>query len=157
MHRNYNIHELSKLLGVHKNTLRGWMKLGLRPIDLQKPYLFIGLAIRGFLDDRRQKSRQSCRRDEMFCLVCKSPKIPAGKMVDYLPLSPRSGNLRGLCAECGNLMHRCTPLAKLGDFQSIFQVAFPQGHSRIEETCDPCLNCDSEQGTLHHVKPQRSE
>ena len=157
MHRNYDTHELSKLLGIHKNTLRGWTKLGLKPIDARRPALFHGLAIRGFLTERRQKKHQACRRDEIYCLVCRSPKIPAGGMVDYLPLSPLSGNLRGLCPDCGNLIHRCISVAKLSTIQVVFQVAYPLGRPRIEETCEPRLNCDSEEGTEPHDKPQRSK
>jgi hypothetical protein len=144
MHRNYDTHELARLLGIHKNTLRGWTKLGLKPIDAARPALFHGLAIRDFLTERRQKKHQTCRRDEIYCLVCRSPKIPAGKMVDYLPLSPRSGNLRGICPDCGNLIHRCIAVAKLTTILSVFNVAYPQGSPRIEETRDPCLNCDFE-------------
>jgi hypothetical protein len=150
MHRNYDTHELSKLLGIHKNTLRSWTRIGLKPIDGRRPALFLGLTIRDFLTERRRKKHQTCRHDQLYCLVCKAPKTPDGKMVDYLPISRRSGNLRGLCPDCGNLIHRCTSLTKLSGFQAIFQVAFPQGLPRIEETRDPCLNCDSKEGTNYH-------
>ena len=143
MHRNYDAHELSMLFGIHKNTLRAWIKLGLKPIDERRPALFHGLVVRDFLTGRRQKARQSCRHDEMYCLCCRTPKSPAGGMVDYLPTNDRSGNLRGLCPYCGNLIHRRTSFAKLSEIQLIFLVAFPQGVSRIAETHDPCLKCDS--------------
>ena len=157
MHRTYDMHELSKLFGVHKNTLRGWTKIGLKPVDTGRPALFLGFTIRDFLTERRKRTHQTCRRDEIYCLVCRSPKFPAGGMVDYLPHSPRSGNLRGLCPDCGNLIHRCIAVAKLSTIQTIFQIEYPQGLPRIEETCNPRPNCDSEQGTEPHDKPQRSE
>ena len=157
IHRNYDTHELSKLLAVHKNTLRSWTKVGLNPIDEGRPALFLGLMVREFLIERRRKKHRTCRRDEIYCLVCRSPKIPDGGMVDYLPLSPRSGNLRGLCPDCGNLIHRCVAITKLSIIQAVFQVAYPQGLPRIEETRDPRLNCDSEEGTEPHDKPQRPE
>jgi hypothetical protein len=37
-------------------------------------------------------------------------------MVDFVPLNPRSGNLRALCGTCGGLMHRrasATALARV--------------------------------------------
>lgn len=157
IHRNYDSHELSKLLGVHKNTLRSWTKAGLNPIDDGRPALFLGFQVREFLTERRRKKHQTCRRDEIYCLVCQTPKIPDGGMVDYLPISSRSGNLRGLCPDCGNLIHRCISVAKLSTIQTIFHVAFPQNLPRIQETRDSCLNCDSEEGTSSHDKLQRPE
>ena len=157
MHRNYDTTELSKLLGIHKNTLRSWTKVGLKPIDEGRPALFLGLTVKEFLTESRRKKHQTCRRDEIYCLVCRSPKIPDGRMVDYLPLSPRSGNLRGLCPDCGNLIHRCISVAKLSTILTVFNIAYPQGLPRIEETCDPRLNCDSEEGTEPHDNSQRSE
>jgi hypothetical protein len=146
MHRNYDTHELSKLFGVHKNTVRAWVKLGLNPIDGRRPALFQGLIIRNFLTERRRKSRQTCRPNEMFCLCCRKPKSPAGGMVDYLPMTPRSGNLRGICPDCGNLIHRRASASKLDSIQQVFLVAFPQGGLNIEETADPCVNCDPKEG-----------
>jgi hypothetical protein len=157
MHRNYDTTELSKLLGIHKNTLRSWAKMGLKPIDDGRPALFLGLTVREFLTERRRKKHQTCRRDEIYCLVCRSPKIPGGGMVDYLPLSPRSGNLRGLCPDCGNLIHRCISVANLSTIPAVFHIAYPQGLLRIEDTRDARVNCEPDEGTATHHKSQRPE
>ena len=157
IHRNYDTHELSKLLRVHKNTLRSWTKAGLNPIDEGRPALFLGLTVKAFLTERRRKKHQTCRRDEIYCLVCRTPKNPDGGMVDYLPVSSRSGNLRGLCPDCGNLIHRCISVANLGTIQTVFHVAYPQGLLRIEDTRYPRVNCESDEGPAAHDKSQRPE
>jgi len=42
IHRSYSVEEMSRLLGVHKNTVRNWLKNGLEPIDDQRPTLIRG-------------------------------------------------------------------------------------------------------------------
>ena len=37
LHRSYTVEEASCLFGVHRNTVRAWMKAGLCPIDDGKP------------------------------------------------------------------------------------------------------------------------
>ena len=146
MHRSYDAHELSLLFAIHKNTLRAWIKLGLKPIDDRRPALFQGLVVREFLTARSHKARQSCLSHELYCLCCKTPKTPAGNIVDYLPTTERTGNLRGICPDCENLIHRRTSMARLSGLRGVFLVAFPQGFARISETRDPCVKCDSEKG-----------
>ena len=53
LHRTYSIEEAARVLGVHKNSVRGWRKQGLAPIDSSRPVLFLGDDIRVFLEQRR--------------------------------------------------------------------------------------------------------
>jgi hypothetical protein len=43
IHRSYTVEEVARNLRKHKNTVRAWIKQGLRPIDGRRPTLFTGL------------------------------------------------------------------------------------------------------------------
>jgi hypothetical protein len=105
-HRCYSIGELSDRLGVHKNTVRNWQRSGLTPIDDGRPILFQGGAIRDFLKKQNVSRKVPCGPGRFYCLRCREPRSPAGAMVDFLPVTERSGNLRAICETCGTLMHR---------------------------------------------------
>jgi hypothetical protein len=64
-------------------------------------------------------------------------------MADYLPITATSGNLRGLCPDCGTFMHRRVAFAKLDIVGADLDIAFPQGGLRLRESPPPSLNCDS--------------
>ena len=86
------------LLKVHKNTVRIWLKSGLEPIDSRRPILILGRELSSFLHARRQRGRQRCRAGQSYCLRCRAPRSSAAARADYVPITSRSGNLRGLCS-----------------------------------------------------------
>jgi excisionase family DNA binding protein len=106
LHRTYTIRELADRLGVHKNTVRQWQQQGLGPIDGGRPILFLGVAVRDFLAQRNASRRNPCGPGLFYCFRCREPRSPGGGMVDFLPLTALSGNLRAICECCGTLMHR---------------------------------------------------
>lgn len=142
IHRNYTVEEAARLLGTHKNTIRTWIKQGLPAIDRQRPTLIHGLDLSEYLAKRRKRVRQTCPPDHVFCVKCRVPKIPAGNMADYLPLTPTSGNLRGICPDCDTLIYRRASLAKLDVSAPRLEIAFPQDQPRIRESALPSANCD---------------
>ena len=82
---------------------------------------------------------------ELYCFRCRAPKGSAPGTAEYLPLTPSSGNLRALCADCGTRMYRRVSLYKLAAVAGDLQVALPQAQQRIVEGADPSVNCDLEQ------------
>jgi Helix-turn-helix domain len=142
IHRSYTVEEVARNLRKHKNTVRAWIKQGLRPIDGRRPTLIHGLELVSFLQNRRMSGKQPCPPGHMYCLKCRSPKQPAAGMADYLPISAISGNLRALCPDCGKFMHRRASLAKLTIVGAGLDIAFPQAVSRIRESTIPSLNRD---------------
>ena len=46
IHRSYAVDEAARLLGVHKNTVRSWIKRGLPTVDNRRPILILGGASR---------------------------------------------------------------------------------------------------------------
>jgi len=45
-YRNYTVEEIAKLFGVHRNTVRQWVKQGLPTSDRKRPMLILGREYR---------------------------------------------------------------------------------------------------------------
>jgi len=142
IHRNYTVEEISRLLTVHKNTVRMWIKAGLSTIDGKRPKLILGSEARAFLQARRSENKQTCQPGEIYCLRCRAPKCPAGDMAEYLPMNDNVGNLRAICPDCESIMHRCVSAAKLGQVIGKIEVTFPQALRHIDDRNDPTVNSD---------------
>jgi hypothetical protein len=130
IHRSYTVEEVAASLGVHKNTVRNWLRSGLEAIDSSRPTLIHGRTLAVFLQHRRQANKQRCEAGEIYCVRCRTPVTPAGNMADYLPVSATSGNLRGICPHCETLIHRRASLAQLDAFRGILDIGFPQAEAR---------------------------
>ena len=127
IHRNYSVEEAAALFGVHKNTVRRWIKAGLPLCDDRRPALILGDDLRGFLQKKRQCHKRRCKLFELYCLRCRSPKRPAGNMVDFAPLSESTGRLIGLCPDCDGVMNRYASTASLVEIQGSFGCLDTEG------------------------------
>jgi hypothetical protein len=139
--RSYTIDEAARVLGVHRNTVRHWIKSGLPTIDDKRPILIVGSDLAEFRARRREGRRQRCGPGQIFCVKCRKPKEPAGRMADYVPSTPAAGALVGLCPDCGTLMHRRVSIARLDIVKSQLEVQCTQPQPRIEDTESPRVNC----------------
>jgi hypothetical protein len=144
LHRTYTVPEAAACLGVHRNTIRRYLRNGLSPTDKKRPVLILGAVLRQFLEERRAAGRQSCQPGEMYCLRCKGPRRPAGDMADYIPMTAATGNLRAMCADCELLMHRRVALANLRAVMPGIEITIQQPSLRIEECEEACGDCDLE-------------
>ena len=133
IHRSYTVEEAARLFGVHKNTVRGWLKAGLQTIDGRRPILILGRQLASFLHARRERRRQRCRAGEFYCFRCRAPRDSAAGTADYLPITASSGNLRAMCADCGTRMYRRVSFHKLAAAAGDLQVTLPQAQQRIVE------------------------
>ena len=154
IHRNYTVEEVSRLLDIHKNTVREWIRRGLATIDNKRPMLILGRDLSSFLKARRVKNKRPCKPNQMYCLRCREPKIPAGNMVDYQPVTETLGNLFGICPDCEVGMNRRTSLAKLVQIQGILNLTFPEGFRHIVDSNQPTVNSDLGKDALDHDKTQ---
>jgi hypothetical protein len=142
LHRSYTVPELAACLDVHKNTIRNWRREGLEPIDSIRPILFDGASIRAFLSKRNKARKRPCTPGTLFCLRCREPRAPALGMVDYVPMTPDSGNLRGFCGHCEGVMHRRARHADVARIMPGCTVQMAQGSRSIIGKREPSLNCD---------------
>jgi helix-turn-helix protein len=109
VHRTYSVEEAARLFGTHRNTVRAWLRAGLKTNDGIRPTLILGSELRRFLNERRSRSKRPTPPGMIYCLRCREPRRPAGDMVDYLPHTATYGNLEGICPDCG----RCSTAASI--------------------------------------------
>jgi excisionase family DNA binding protein len=142
INRSYTVEEAAHRLGVHKNTVREWIKRGLPVINDKRPMLILGRDLFEYLQARRVKNKRPCKLNQMYCLRCRVPKTPADNMVDYEPKTETLGNLYGICPDCGAGMNRRTSMAKLEQIRGKMDITFPQGLRRLVDSCYSSVNSD---------------
>ena len=146
VHRTYSVDDLSRLLKIHKNTVRNWLRQGLEPIDGQRPTLIRGESVRLFLSERRAKSKQICGPGRIYCVACRAPKVPAAKIADCIQRGERSATLQAICPDCGRLIYRRLNPQKLDAVRGDLAVIVTQARASIRETDKRSVNCHSAQG-----------
>jgi hypothetical protein len=146
LHRSFSVFELADLLGVHRNTVRLWIKEGLPVLDGAKPILIIGSEFQAWWAKRAKARKRPCQPGQMYCFKCREPKAPALGMVEYAPANPLTGNLKALCETCGTFMHRNTRLADIPARMPGLAVQITQAPSSIDARAHPSSNCDNPKG-----------
>ena len=142
IHRNYTVEEVAGVFGVHRNTVRQWVKSGLPTSDKRRPMLILGANLVTFLRARRMKKKRTCQPGEMYCVRCRAPRAPAGDMADYLPVTATLGNLIAICSACEAMMYRRVSLARIEHIRGALEITLPQELPRISESAGPSVNSD---------------
>lgn len=126
-HRSYTYEEAARALGLHKNTVMGWVRRGELPAVAEKrPHLILGRDLIAFLRRRREAARRKLRPHELYCLRCRDGRIPEGRLADLLLAEAGSGNLMGFCPACGAIMHKRVSLRMIEALRSLLDVAVRQ-------------------------------
>jgi excisionase family DNA binding protein len=142
IHRSYTVDEVATLFGIHKNTVREWVKRGLPTNDDRRPMLILGRDLVAFLTARRAKNKRTCLPGEIYCVRCRAPRAPAGGMVDYVPVTATLGNLAAICSACETMMYRRVSLARLEQVRGNLDITMPQALEHIGESAQPTVNSD---------------
>jgi hypothetical protein len=142
IHRSYTVEEIASLFEVHRNTVRQWIKDGLPTTDKLRPLLILGHELSAFVHARRAKNKRTCQPDEMYCMRCRAPRVAAGAMADYDPVTGTSGNLTAICSVCEAMMNRRVSLTQLSQIRGHLEVTTPHAQQRIGESAQPCVNSD---------------
>lgn len=140
IHRSYTVEEIATRFGVHRHTVREWIKRGLSTCDRQRPMLILGRHLAAFLLERRTKNRKTCAPGELYCVRCRTPRSPAGGMADYQPKTATLGNLIAICPCCDAMMYRRVNRAKLDQIRGPLEIRLPEGLEHIDESTDPSVN-----------------
>lgn len=142
IHRAYSADEAARALGVHKNSVRGWMKKGLPIVGGGRPVLILGHELRAFLEGRRKAGKRPCPPGTIYCLKCREPRGPALGMVEYVARNAATGDLTALCETCGTMMFRRARCADIGTIMPGIAVQNREAGTRLLERASPSLNCD---------------
>ena len=151
IHRNYTVEEIATLYGVHRNTVRHWIKAGLPVVDQRRPVLVLGAALAEYLRIRRTVNKRPCQPGEIYCLRCREPRAPAGADVHYHPVTLTQGNLVGLCPRCSTALYRRVSAANLCQFEGLLRITFPPAEEHIGKSPQPSLNSDFTQDAPDHA------
>jgi len=146
IHRTYTVEEAAQTLNHHENTVRTWIKEGLPVCNERRPVLILGKTLRDFLEARRAKNKRPCKLGELYCLRCRSPRMPAEGMAYCFRVTDIIGHLQALCPDCLCVMNRQVNLAKLAQFQAILTVTFRQAQEQVSNTNKPTVNSDFKGG-----------
>lgn len=157
IHPSYTVEEIARLFGIHKNTVRRWIKDGLATSDDKRPMLILGHVLVEFLQARRIKNKQTCKPGELYCVRCRAPKPPAGDMAEYFPITEKFGNLVGICPDCDAFMNRLISLSKIGQVRGRIDISFSEELRQLYGSANPTLNSDLRQGTGNHEKAPSSQ
>lgn len=142
MHRSYTVEEVAELYGVFKGTVRNWIKAGLPVLNEKRPMLIKGNDLKAFHQARRKKNKQTCQPGEIYCVRCRTPKIPAGNMADYRIITEKIGNLEAICPDCEKIINRRVSLTKLALVRGNLDITMPQALQRITDSNQPSVNSD---------------
>lgn len=143
LHFNYTVEEAARLFGTHRQTVRQWMKAGLKPTDGKRPTLFTGVELRRFLGERRAARKRPTPPGMIYCLPCRAHCRPAFGVVDYRPRTASTGNLEGMCPDCGAMLYRRVNFTALEAVRADLEVTIREADSRIRQREEPSLNHDS--------------
>jgi excisionase family DNA binding protein len=132
IHRSYTVDEVARLLGVAKGTVRRWIKAGLSVLADRKPALILGEDLVQFLAARKAP-RKKCGPAECYCVKCREPRKPAGAIAEFIPLRPRTGNLRAICPVCGCLMHRQIRCDAVDALRALLEVTIVEPVSSLKK------------------------
>jgi hypothetical protein len=123
----YTIEEVADAHGVTIATVRNWIKAGLHAMTAQRPYLILGSALKSFHKQRKIARRTPLKVDEFYCLSCRSGRKPDGMLADFVPHSPTTGRLVGLCSSCGGVCNRMVGRRDLQRLEHIFDISIKEG------------------------------
>ena len=155
-HRVYTAWEAADALGVHRQTVRRWINdKGLRADRSRKPWLIGGADLKSFLGHRRKHNRCKLELRHCYCLGCRGPREPDGRIADYVQQTHTTGMLTALCPTCGSLMNKVIRRADLDTIRAKIDVTIQRASPRIVSPADAPSNVTLDEDAETRAKTQR--
>ncbi len=126
---------LFKDLGSHPQTVRAWIKRGLKTIDNGKPALVYGNDLIVFLKKQNASGKCKTEFNQMFCMKCKDAR-PIYQNKVAITAKDRLLKVQGKCRNCKTMMFKSYKLSDIPNIRKIFKVV-----DVLE--LDDCLNSPS--------------
>jgi len=70
-------------------------------------------------------------------------RVPAGKIADCIQTGDTTGTLQAICPDCIRMIYRRVNPQKLNGVRGDLEITVTRARTRIEETSNPNVNCDS--------------
>ena len=120
----YDVEDICALFsefGLHNQTVRKWVKNGLKAIDNGKPTLIYGNDLIGFL--KEQNTKHKCKTDfnEMFCMKCQDAR-PIFQRKVTIKQKAKTLSVSGSCRECKTVMFKSYKMSDLSKVKRVFQL-----------------------------------
>lgn len=157
IHLSYSVDEAARALGVHRNTVREWLRRGLPTCDSKRPTMIRGRDLRDFLNARARKNKRPCRPGEFYCVRCRAPRAPDGALAEYQPMTAQLGCLVGICSTCNTVMNRRVSLAKMHQARGTLEILMPVARRHIDESQPPTANSEFERYAEDDQDTQRRQ
>ncbi len=144
----YSVRQIVELLGVHPNTVHGWINRGLATIEATPPYLVHGADLYAFVKRERARRKRPCGSGEMFCFRCRLPRpaVPGSVTIDFQ--NPKKVKIKGQCRACGTWIYRAGSARKVHDYE--IEFATPStGMERMGGPLSPLDNCEKRKEARH--------
>lgn len=141
----YYINELAKTLGVHANTTRNMIERGLPIVEGSYPKIIRGEDAINFIKEEKAKSRIKLKQNEFLCFGCGRKPSTAKEAVSSLEItSPKTGNLKAVCVQCGAKMNRRISLQDLPKFRAVLKIDSVLNPLLIQGL-DSSVTCETEE------------
>jgi hypothetical protein len=77
---------------------------------------------------------------QLYCVRCREPKRPAFDEVDFIPKTPTTGLLAGLCPTCASMIYRVTKSASFAAAVGDLKVTGHPAQERLIDSSNPFPN-----------------
>ena len=118
----YNIQEVRDLFGIHKNTVRSWIKSGLKLMDKNRPHIVHGSDLIAYLNERQSKRKCKCKPHEFYCFKCRAARPTWKSIIDIDIKNTKLLQLSGVCASCSIKVFKAGSINKLPEYDKTFNI-----------------------------------
>jgi hypothetical protein len=121
----YDIEEICALfadLGLHEQTVRKWVKNGLKTIDAGKPMLIYGQHLIDYLKRNNNANKCETPFDKLYCFSCQDARAIFKRQI-HVDHKGQYLNVKGVCSECKKGMNKGYKLADFSRLKKIFILA----------------------------------
>ena len=121
---SYDVEEICALYKkqrLHAQTVRAWIREGLRTIDKGRPTLIYGNDLCMFLGELNTKHKVKTQLYELLCMKCKDARPPYLKQIS-LEHENKYVKMKALCSVCQTKMNKSCKLEDIPRLREKFKV-----------------------------------